>query len=53
MDAAAYAPTQPLDLSTLQADFVDVAFYKMFGYPTGLGALLVRTEVVPLLRKVR
>ena len=23
----------------------------MFGYPTGLGALILRTEVVPLLRK--
>jgi molybdenum cofactor sulfurtransferase len=24
----------------------------MFGYPTGLGALLIRTEAVPLMRKV-
>lgn len=24
----------------------------MFGYPTGLGALLVRVEAVPLLKKV-
>ncbi|KAL6757710.1 pyridoxal phosphate-dependent transferase [Haematococcus lacustris] len=52
VDAAAYAPTQPLDLSSLQADFVDIAFYKMFGYPTGLGALLVRTEAMPLMQKV-
>lgn len=31
IDAAAYVPTQPLDLSAVEADFVDVAFYKMFG----------------------
>ena len=29
----------------------DVTFYKMFGYPTGLGALLVRTDAVTPLRK--
>ncbi|KAF5842717.1 pyridoxal phosphate-dependent transferase [Dunaliella salina] len=52
VDAAAFVPTQPLDLSKLDADFVDITFYKLFGYPTGLGALLVRTEVVPLLHKV-
>eukprot|EP00983_Pelagomonas_calceolata_P049336 1141470-Pelagomonas_calceolata.AAC.1 len=59
VDAAAFVPTQPLDLSKLDADFVDITFYKLFGeepviacYPTGLGALLVRTEAVPLLRKV-
>lgn len=27
------------------------AFYKIFGYPTGLGALLVRTEAAADLRK--
>eukprot|EP00798_Chlamydomonas_sp_ICE-L_P024132 gene24132-9714_t len=52
LDAAAYAPTQPLDLSELPVDFVDVAFYKMFGFPTGLGALLVQVDAVPLLKKV-
>jgi len=52
VDAAAYVPTQPLDLSATPADFVDVAFYKMFGYPTGLGALIVKVDAVPLLRKV-
>jgi molybdenum cofactor sulfurtransferase len=41
LDAAAYAPTQPLDLTEFPADFVAVSFYKLFGFPTGLGALLV------------
>jgi selenocysteine lyase/cysteine desulfurase len=26
----------------VQPDFVVFSFYKMFGYPTGLGALLIR-----------
>lgn len=52
VDAAAYVPTQPLDLTETPADFVSISFYKMFGYPTGLGALLIRTEDVGMLRKV-
>lgn len=28
VDAAAYVPTQPLDLSEVPADFVDLSFYK-------------------------
>jgi len=38
LDAAAFVPTSPLDLSAVRPDFVPVSFYKMFGYPTGLGA---------------
>jgi molybdenum cofactor sulfurtransferase len=53
LDAAAYVPTQPLDLSQVPADFVSLSFYKMFGYPTGLGALLVRVDAAELLQKVR
>ncbi|CAG9464717.1 unnamed protein product [Pedinophyceae sp. YPF-701] len=52
LDAAAFAPTNPLDLSAAPADFVSVSFYKMFGYPTGLGALLIRAENVDLLQEV-
>ena len=28
LDSAAYAPTQPLNLTIAQPDFVDVSFYK-------------------------
>jgi len=42
LDAAAFVPTNRLDLATVQPDFVSISFYKMFGYPTGVGALLVR-----------
>ncbi|MEO0332243.1 MAG: aminotransferase class V-fold PLP-dependent enzyme [Bacteroidota bacterium] len=42
LDAAAFVPTSPLDLSITQPDFVSLSFYKMFGYPTGVGCLLVK-----------
>ncbi|ELW64587.1 Molybdenum cofactor sulfurase [Tupaia chinensis] len=51
LDAASYVSTSPLDLSTHQADFVPISFYKIFGFPTGLGALLVSHSVAPLLQK--
>ena len=42
LDAAAFAPTNRLDLSRWHPDFVDLSFYKIFGYPTGVGCLLMR-----------
>jgi molybdenum cofactor sulfurtransferase len=51
LDAAAFAPTNPLDLSVCKPDFMPLSFYKMFGYPTGIGALLVRKEKIGLLRR--
>ena len=51
LDAAAFVATNPLNLSLYPADFVTVSFYKLFGYPTGVGALLVRrTRVIELTR---
>ena len=45
LDAAAYVPTNPLDLSVVKPEFVAISFYKMFGYPTGIGTLLIRKTV--------
>lgn len=42
LDAAAFVPTNRLNLAAVRADFVSVSFYKMFGYPTGVSALLIR-----------
>jgi len=42
LDAAAFVPSNRLDLQAVRPDFVSVSFYKMFGYPTGVGCLLVR-----------
>ena len=51
LDAAAFVPTNRLDLSVVKPDFVSVSFYKMFGYPTGVGCLLVRSGVLGTLRR--
>ena len=45
LDAAAFVPTNRLDLGVVKPDFVAISFYKMFGYPTGIGALLIRKAV--------
>jgi selenocysteine lyase/cysteine desulfurase len=46
LDAAAYVPTNRLDLSLWKPDYVTLSFYKMFGYPTGVGALLARRRAL-------
>jgi molybdenum cofactor sulfurtransferase len=51
LDASAYVPTNRLDLTTYQPEFVSLSFYKMFGYPTGLGALLIRKDKLKMLQK--
>jgi selenocysteine lyase/cysteine desulfurase len=51
LDAAAYVPTSALSLTRTPADFVACSFYKMFGYPTGMGALLARREALGRLRR--
>ena len=51
LDAAAFVPTQELDLGAVRADFTCVSFYKMFGFPTGLGALIARREALARLRR--
>lgn len=51
LDAAAYVPTSKLDLKRVKPDFVPVSFYKIFGYPTGLGALIARKEALKKLRR--
>ncbi|WP_329130622.1 aminotransferase class V-fold PLP-dependent enzyme [Streptomyces sp. NBC_01476] len=51
LDAAAYAPANTLDLTAVRPDFVAVSWYKVFGYPTGLGALIARRESLARLRR--
>ncbi len=46
LDAAAYLPSNPLDLSVIKPDFVPVSWYKVFGYPTGVGCLIARREAL-------
>ena len=51
LDAAAYVPTSKLDLSEVKPDFVPISFYKIFGYPTGLGALIARKSALAKLHR--
>lgn len=51
LDAAAFATTNELDLSRVQPDFVPISFYKMFGYPTGIGALIARRSALGKLHR--
>ncbi|MEO8619901.1 MAG: aminotransferase class V-fold PLP-dependent enzyme [bacterium] len=46
LDAAAFVPMTRLSLRTVPADFVALSFYKMFGYPTGIGALVARRDAL-------
>jgi molybdenum cofactor sulfurtransferase len=51
VDAAAFVPSNRLDLSQWHPDFVPLSFYKMFGYPTGVGCLLARKAALTKLRR--
>ncbi len=51
LDAAAFVPTNRLDLGRWKPDFVALSFYKMFGYPTGVGALIARREALEKLHR--
>jgi selenocysteine lyase/cysteine desulfurase len=51
LDAAAFVPANRLDLDAVKPEFVTVSFYKMFGYPTGVGCLLARRDALARLRR--
>ena len=51
LDAAAFVPTNRLDLGRWKPDFVALSFYKMFGYPTGVGALIARRKALEKLHR--
>lgn len=46
LDAAAFVPTNRLDVARWQPDFVSLSFYKIFGYPTGIGCLIARKSAL-------
>ena len=51
LDCAAFIPSHPLSLRECPADFAVLSFYKLFGYPTGLGALVMRRDAMHKLRR--
>ncbi|KAJ7358440.1 methyltransferase type 11 [Mycena albidolilacea] len=42
LDAAALAPTSDISITDYLVDAMAVSFYKMFGFPTGVGALIAK-----------
>jgi molybdenum cofactor sulfurtransferase len=55
LDASKLASSSHIDISSLSVDcrpdFICASFYKIFGYPTGLGVLLLKKILIPSLRK--
>ena len=51
VDGAALAATSILNLSDHRIDAMAVSFYKMFGYPTGVGALVIKTAFLAQLKR--
>jgi molybdenum cofactor sulfurtransferase len=51
LDAAAYVPSSILNLREVKPDFIAISFYKMFGFPTGVGALIAKRETLGELRR--
>lgn len=51
VDCAAFVPANRLDLSRWRPDFIPLSFYKIFGYPTGVGCLLARRDALKKLHR--
>lgn len=51
LDAAAFVPTAPLHLDRDAPDYLCLSFYKMFGHPTGIGALVAQRDALAALRR--
>ena len=51
LDAAAFVHAHPLSLRACPADFAVLSFYKVFGYPTGVGALVARRDALERLAR--
>ncbi|KAI0774857.1 PLP-dependent transferase [Trametes elegans] len=51
LDAAALAPTSVISLTDTPVDAMAISFYKMFGFPTGVGALVVKEAFLATLER--
>jgi selenocysteine lyase/cysteine desulfurase len=51
LDVAGFVPSHTLSLRDCPADFAALSFYKLFGYPTGLGALIARRDALSRLNR--
>jgi selenocysteine lyase/cysteine desulfurase len=51
LDVSAFVPTNRFDVSRIRPDFAVLSFYKIMGFPTGVGCLLLRRDRVHLLSR--
>ena len=51
LDAAAFVPTNRLDLTRVHPDYVALSFYKIFGHPTGVGVLIAKRAALEKLHR--
>lgn len=51
LDAAALATTSKISLSRTPVDAMAVSFYKMFGFPTGIGCLVAKKSFLRQLKR--
>ena len=51
LDAAALAPSSKISLRATPADAMAVSFYKMFGFPTGVGCLVAKKSFLRQLKR--
>ena len=51
LDAAAYVPSHSLDVQAVQPDAMCLSFYKILGFPTGIGGLIIRKSLLQRFRK--
>lgn len=50
LDAAALVPSAKLNLTEFHPDFIDISFYKMLGFPTGVGCLIINKELAKIMK---
>ncbi|KAJ7727536.1 PLP-dependent transferase [Mycena maculata] len=51
LDAAAMAATSTISLADCHVDAMAISFYKMFGFPTGVGALVAKKSFLRQLKR--
>jgi molybdenum cofactor sulfurtransferase len=51
LDAAALAPSSRISLRAMPVDGMAISFYKMFGFPTGVGCLVAKKSFLRQLKR--
>ncbi len=51
VDTAAFVPTHPYNLQEYRPEVACISFYKILGFPTGIGALIIRKDYLKKMQK--